>query len=84
MLAAFLAALFFAFNATCANRSARALGGARANLGRLTVAVAVLAAFAHTAGGGLASASVPWCHRIRGRYRADRVSSEPICRRFAL
>lgn len=60
MLAAFLAALFFAFNATCANRSARALGGARANLGRLTVAVAVLAAFAHTAGGGLASASVPW------------------------
>ena len=60
MLAAFLAALFFAFNATCANRSARALGGARANLGRLTVAVVVLAAFAHTLGGGLASASLPW------------------------
>ena len=60
MLASFLAALFFAFNATCANRSARALGGARANLGRLTVAVLVLAAFAHTLGGGLASASLPW------------------------
>jgi drug/metabolite transporter (DMT)-like permease len=60
MLASFLAALFFAFNATCANRSARALGGARANLGRLTVAVVVLATFAHTLGGGLASASLPW------------------------
>lgn len=60
MLASFLAALCFAFNATCASRSVRALGAARANLGRLLVAAAVLGAFAHTAGNGFASASLGW------------------------
>lgn len=60
MLASFLAALCFAFNATCASRSVRALGGVRANLGRLLIAAAVLAAFAHTAGTGFASASTGW------------------------
>ena len=60
MLAAFLAASFFALNATCASHSVRANGQMRANLGRLTVAVIVLGVFAHTLGGGLASASVGW------------------------
>jgi drug/metabolite transporter (DMT)-like permease len=60
MLAAFLAASFFALNATCASHSVRANGQVRANLGRLTVAVLVLGLFAHTLGGGLASASVGW------------------------
>ncbi|MBM3852579.1 MAG: DMT family transporter [Verrucomicrobia bacterium] len=60
MLASFLAALFFAFNATCANRSVRTLGPLWANLGRLVVAAVFLGAFAHTLGGGLSSASVGW------------------------
>ncbi len=60
MFASFLAALFFAVNASCASHSVRAVGPLRANLGRLVVATVVLAAFAHTIGGGLASASVGW------------------------
>lgn len=60
MLPAFLAAFFFALNATCASHSVRANGQVRANLGRLVVAVVILGIFAHTAGGGLASASVGW------------------------
>ncbi|MDP3070745.1 MAG: DMT family transporter [Opitutaceae bacterium] len=60
MLASFLAAFFFALNATCASRSVRHLGPVRANTGRLIVAALLLGAFAHTLGGGLASASVPW------------------------
>jgi uncharacterized membrane protein len=60
MLASFLAAFFFALNATCANHSVRALGSVRANLGRLVVATIVLGTFAHTLGNGFSSASVPW------------------------
>ncbi|MBL9187858.1 MAG: DMT family transporter [Opitutaceae bacterium] len=60
MLASFLAAFFFALNATCASRSVRLLGPVRANTGRLIVATLLLGAFAHTLGGGLGSASVPW------------------------
>ncbi len=60
MLAAFLAATFFALNATCASQSVRASGSARANLGRLIVAAAVLGLFAHTLGQGFTSASVVW------------------------
>src|SRR5258707_796238 len=60
MLASFLAAFFFALNATCANHSIRAVGGARANLGRLLLATLVLAAFAHTIGNGFSSASTSW------------------------
>lgn len=60
MLPAFLAAFFFALNATCASHSVRANGQVRANLGRLVVAVIVLGAFAHTVGGGLGSESVGW------------------------
>lgn len=60
MLAAFLAASFFALNATCASHSVRANGQVRANLGRLVVATIVLGLFAHTLGGGFTSASVRW------------------------
>jgi drug/metabolite transporter (DMT)-like permease len=60
MLASFLAALFFALNATCANHNLRALGPVRANLGRLVVATLVLGLFAHTLGNGFRSASLPW------------------------
>lgn len=60
MLPAFLAAFFFALNATCASYSVRANGQVRANLGRLVVAVIILGVFAHTLGGGLSSESVGW------------------------
>ena len=60
MLASFLAALFFALNATCASHNVRAFGSARANLSRLLIATVVLGAFAHTLGRGFASASVWW------------------------
>jgi drug/metabolite transporter (DMT)-like permease len=60
MFAALFAATFFALSASCANRSLRHFGPARANLGRLMVATLVLGAFAHTAGGGLGSASTGW------------------------
>jgi drug/metabolite transporter (DMT)-like permease len=60
MLASFLAAFFFALNATCASRNVRELGPLRANLGRLIVACFVLGAFAHTLGHGFSSASMPW------------------------
>ncbi len=60
MLASFLAALFFALNATCASHSVRAQGVLRANLGRLVVALIVLGLFAHTVGHGFASASLGW------------------------
>jgi drug/metabolite transporter (DMT)-like permease len=60
MLASFLAAFFFALNATCANRSVRALGPVRANVGRLIIATFLLGVFAHSIGNGFSSASLPW------------------------
>jgi len=60
MFASFLAAFFFALNATCASRSVVASGPVRANLGRLVVAALLLGAFAHSVGHGFASASVGW------------------------
>ncbi len=60
MLASFLAAFFFALNATCASKSVRANGSMRANVGRLLVAAAFLGLFAHTLGHGFGSASVGW------------------------
>lgn len=60
MLASFLAAFLFALTATCANHSAQLVGVARANIGRLIIAVACLGLFAHTLGNGFGSASVPW------------------------
>jgi drug/metabolite transporter (DMT)-like permease len=60
MLASFLAALFFALNATCGTHNVRAHGPLRANLGRLIIATITLAVFGHTLGNGFHSASVPW------------------------
>lgn len=60
MLPSFLAAFFFALNATCANHSVRSLGPVRANIGRLILATVLLGLFAHTLGRGFSSASVPW------------------------
>src|SRR3954471_1536266 len=60
MVASFLAAFFFALNATCANHSVQANGPVRANLGRLAIAAVALGLFAHTLGHGFASASVGW------------------------
>lgn len=60
MFAAFLATFFFAVSIICAGRNTRANGPRDANLGRLTVAVAALALFAHTLGSGFSSASTPW------------------------
>ncbi|HVS52001.1 MAG TPA: DMT family transporter [Opitutaceae bacterium] len=60
MLASFLAAFFFALNATCASHSVRASGVMRANLGRIALAAVVLGVFAHTLGSGLATASLGW------------------------
>jgi drug/metabolite transporter (DMT)-like permease len=60
MLASFLAAFFFALNATCASHSVRAIGPMRANLSRLLIATTVLGVFGHTLGHGFASASTGW------------------------
>jgi drug/metabolite transporter (DMT)-like permease len=60
MFASFLAAFFFALNATCASHSVKALGALRANFGRLVVACVFLGLFAHLAGRGFASASLNW------------------------
>lgn len=60
MLPAFLAAFFFALNATCASHNVRALGPVRANLRRLIVAAIVLGVIAHTFGHGFGSSSLPW------------------------
>lgn len=60
MLASFLAAFFFALNATCGSHNVRAHGPLRANLGRLVIAAIALAVFGHTIGNGFHSASVGW------------------------
>lgn len=60
MLASFLAAFFFALNATCASHSVRISGPATANLARLVVATCILGLFSHTLGQGFTSASTGW------------------------
>lgn len=60
MVAAFLTAIFFALSAVFANRSIRAVGAARANLGRLIFAALCLGAYAHLAGNGLRGAGRDW------------------------
>jgi drug/metabolite transporter (DMT)-like permease len=60
VFAAFLAAFFFALNATCANHSIRALGSPRANVSRLVIGAVVLGLFAHTFGTGFSSAGTAW------------------------
>lgn len=53
MLAAFATTILFSISAICGNRTAKMLGGTEANFWRLLIAAAVLAACAHTLGGGL-------------------------------
>lgn len=47
MLAAFLTTIFFSLSSIAANRAIRAVGGTRANLGRMVVATSFLALWAH-------------------------------------
>ncbi len=60
MLGALLTTVFFSFSAIFANRSIRAVGRMRANLGRLIVALVLLGAYAHIVGGGLSGAGRDW------------------------
>lgn len=60
MVAAFLTTLFFSLSTIFANRSLRAVGATRANLGRLLFAAVVLGAYAHLFGGGLGGAGRDW------------------------
>ncbi len=60
MFASFLAAFFFALNATCARHAVRGMGTMGANLGRLVVGVILLGLFAHTVGHGFSSVSTGW------------------------
>lgn len=60
MVAAFLTTLFFSLSTIFANRSLRAVGTTRANLGRLLFAAFVLGAYAHLGGGGLGGAGRDW------------------------
>jgi len=60
MLGAFLTTIFFSLSVIFANRSIRAVGLVRANLGRLLVALVCLGAYAHTLGRGLGGAGRDW------------------------
>ena len=59
MLASFLTTIFFSLSVIFAARTARMLGGPRANLARLCLATVLLALWAHTFGAGLRGASLP-------------------------
>jgi len=58
MFPAFVTTLFFALSAIFASRSARVLGAATANLGRMCVGLLLLGLWAHTMGQGLHGASL--------------------------
>ena len=60
MPGAFLTTIFFSLSVIFANRSIRAVGLTRANLGRLLVALVCLGAYAHTLGRGLGGAGRDW------------------------
>lgn len=60
MLGAFLTTICFSLSAIFANRSIRAVGLTRANLGRLIFALLVLGLYAHTFGQGLSGAGLEW------------------------
>jgi drug/metabolite transporter (DMT)-like permease len=60
VIGAFLTALFFASNAVCARRAALHYGGTTGNCLRLALAVAVLAAWAHSAGQGIGGGAFAW------------------------
>ena len=60
MFASFLTTIFFSLSVIFAARSARMLGGARANLARIGLATGLLAVWAHGFGRGLHGESLPW------------------------
>lgn len=60
MHAAMLAAVLFALTGVCAAQASWLLGAARANAWRLAIALAVLAAWAHTLGPGLCGGAFGW------------------------
>lgn len=60
MFPALLTTVFFSLSAIFASRSARLLGAAVANLGRMLAALVMLGIWAHTGGAGLHGPSLPW------------------------
>lgn len=60
MLGAFLTTILFSLSAIFANRSIRAVGLIRANLGRLLFALLILGLYAHTFGQGFSGAGLNW------------------------
>jgi drug/metabolite transporter (DMT)-like permease len=60
VLASFLTTIFFSLSVIFAARTARMLGGPAANLGRITVATALLAIWAHGWGAGFAGPGRAW------------------------
>jgi drug/metabolite transporter (DMT)-like permease len=59
MLPALLTTVLFSISAVCAQRTTKVLGGVAANFWRVIVATLLLAAWAHTAGQGLAGKALP-------------------------
>ena len=60
MAAAFLTTIFFSLSVIFASRSAKLLGGTRANAARITVALAFLALWAHAFGAGMRGPALGW------------------------
>lgn len=60
MVASFLTTLFFSLSVIFASRSAKLLGGARANLTRIVLAACFLAIWSHGFGAGLHGPALPW------------------------
>lgn len=60
MLPAFLTTFLFSASILFASRSAREIGGMRANVSRLLIALLLLGVWSHVWGGGLGGAGLPW------------------------
>ncbi len=60
MFASFLTTILFSLSVIFASRSAKLLGGTRANLSRIAIATAFLAVWAHGFGAGLRGPAMPW------------------------
>lgn len=60
MLPSFLTTLLFSCSILFASRSAREVGGMKANVARLVLAMVLLGIWAHVWGGGLSGASFTW------------------------
>ena len=60
MLASFLTTILFSLSVIFASRSAKLIGGTRANLSRIVLAAGFLAVWAHGFGAGLRGPALPW------------------------